>query len=94
MFRDVFDYDYSDLARILDRTETACRKLVSARVLVKDSRVRFKADPAAADKLLWAFLRSAGSGDLKGLERMLAEDAPYTDGGGKVKAAIADTHAP
>lgn len=90
LFRDVFDYDYSDLARILDRTETACRKLVSrARVLVKDSRVRFKADPAAADKLLWAFLRSAGSGDLKGLERMLAEDARlYTDGGGKVKAAI------
>lgn len=90
LFRDVFDYDYSDLARILDRTETACRKLVSrARLLVKDSRVRFKADPAAADKLLWAILRSAGSGDLMGLERMLAEDARlYTDGGGKVKAAI------
>ncbi len=90
LFRDVFDYDYAEVARILDRSETACRKLVSrARVLVKDSRVRFKVDPAAADKLLWAFLRSAGSGDLVGLERLLSEDARlFTDGGGKVKAAI------
>lgn len=90
LFRDVFDYDYRDVARILERSEMACRKLVSrARILVKDSKVRFKADPAAADKLLWAFLRSAGSGDLAALENLLSEDARlYTDGGGRVKAAI------
>lgn len=90
LFRDVFDYDYADVARILERSETACRKLVSrARLLVKDSKVRFKPNPAAAEKLLWAFLRSAGSGDLAALESMLSEDVRlYTDGGGKVKAAI------
>lgn len=94
LFRDVFDYDYADVARILSRSETACRKLVSrARLLVKDSKPRFKPDPAAAEKLLWAFLRSAGSGDLAALESMLSEDARlYTDGGGKVKAAILPIH--
>lgn len=90
LFRDVFDFDYSAIAKILARNESACRKLVSrARNLVKEGKPRFMADKESVDKIMWAFLRSADSGNIQGLQKILADDARlYSDGGGKVKSAI------
>jgi RNA polymerase sigma-70 factor (ECF subfamily) len=89
LLREVFDYDYASVARIVDRSEPNCRQLVTrARRHLRSNRPRFDADPAARDRLLERFLAATEQGDLAALERMLAEDAVlYADGGGKATAA-------
>jgi RNA polymerase sigma-70 factor (ECF subfamily) len=88
LLREVFGYEYSDIAGIVDRTEANSRQLVTrARKHLEASRPRFDADEAARDALLERFLAAAEEGDLQGLEELLAEDAVlYADGGGKAIA--------
>jgi RNA polymerase sigma-70 factor (ECF subfamily) len=89
LLREVFGYDYEQIARIIDRTEVNSRQLVTrARKHIEASRPRFDADEAARDALLERFLAAAQEGDLAALEELLAEDAVlYADGGGKAMAA-------
>ena len=89
LLREVFDYDYPEVARILERNEPAARQLVTrARKHIGAARPRFDADEAERDRLLERFLAAAREGDLAGLESVLAEDAVlYSDGGGKATAA-------
>jgi RNA polymerase sigma-70 factor (ECF subfamily) len=89
LLREVFEYDYPEVARILERSEASARQLVTrARKHIGAGRPRFDADEAARDRLLERFLAAAQEGDLAGLESMLAADAVlYSDGGGKAIAA-------
>jgi RNA polymerase sigma-70 factor (ECF subfamily) len=89
LLREVFAYDYDQIAAIIDRSEVNSRQLVTrARKHIEASRPRFDADEAARDALLERFLAAAEEGDLAALEEMLAEDAVlYADGGGKAMAA-------
>jgi RNA polymerase sigma-70 factor (ECF subfamily) len=89
LLREVFGYDYDQIAAIVDRSEVNARQLVTrARKHIEASRPRFDADEAARDALLERFLAAAEEGDLSALEEMLAEDAVlYADGGGKAMAA-------
>src|SRR3954471_6466718 len=91
LLRRVFDYGYDEIAAILDRSEPACRQLVSrAEGRVLERRPRFEADPGEAERLTGAFLRACSTGDLDGLVRLLAADAVVvSDGGGKAPAALA-----
>jgi RNA polymerase sigma-70 factor (ECF subfamily) len=88
VLRDVFDYDYERIAEIVGRSEANCRQLmVRARAHVRDERPRFASTPEHRDALLNRFLTASRSGDLAGLEKLLAEDIAMTgDGGGKVPA--------
>ena len=89
LLRDVFDYDYGQIAPIIDRTEANARQLVTrARKHVEAGRPRFDADEQARDRLFEQFLQAVDDGDLGGLESMLAEDVVlWGDGGGKVLSA-------
>ena len=89
LLREVFDYEYSEIARIVERSEVTSRQLVArARKHLRAGRPRFDADEEARDRLLERFLAAAEEGDVEGLEALLAEDAVlYSDGGGKVIAA-------
>ena len=89
LLREVFDYEYSEIARIVKRSEVTSRQLVArARKHLGAGRPRFDADEEARDRLLERFLAAAEEGDVEGLEALLAEDAVlYSDGGGKVIAA-------
>jgi RNA polymerase sigma-70 factor (ECF subfamily) len=89
LLREVFDYDYAEVARIVERSEVTCRQLVArARKHLGAGRPRFDADEKARDRLLERFVAAAEEGDLEALEALLAEDAVlYSDGGGKVIAA-------
>jgi RNA polymerase sigma-70 factor, ECF subfamily len=91
LLRRVFDYDYCEIAEILDRSEPTCRQLVSrAEARVHAKRPRFDPDPAETERLTAAFLKACSTGDLDGLVQLLAADAVlYSDGGGKVPAALA-----
>ena len=89
LLREVFDYDYAEIARILERSEVNSRQIVSrAKKHLGAARPRFDADPAVRDRLLERFLAAADEGDVAALEALLAEDAVfYADGGGKAAAA-------
>jgi RNA polymerase sigma-70 factor (ECF subfamily) len=90
LLHDVFDYPYDEIAGIVGRTEPACRQLVSrARRRVDGRRRRFDADRAHGRELTRRFLVACGTGDLDGLLALLADDVTvWTDGGGKVRAAL------
>ncbi|HEX7942971.1 MAG TPA: sigma factor-like helix-turn-helix DNA-binding protein, partial [Gemmatimonadaceae bacterium] len=89
LLHDVFDFEYGEIARIIDKTEANCRQLlVRAKKHIGAPRPRFDADRAQADRLMHRFTQAAGVGDMDGLLAVLAEDITlWADGGGKVKGA-------
>jgi len=88
VLREAFDYPYDEIAAVLDRSEAACRQLLSrARRSVDADRPRFDADTEQRDRLAARFLDAARDGDLDGLVALLADDAVLVgDGGGKGRA--------
>jgi RNA polymerase sigma-70 factor (ECF subfamily) len=88
LLREVFGYEYAEIADIIERTEVNARQLVTrARKHLEAGRPRFDADEAARDALLERFLAAAEEGDLEALEELLAKDAVlYADSGGKAMA--------
>ncbi|HYI36051.1 MAG TPA: RNA polymerase sigma-70 factor [Thermoleophilaceae bacterium] len=94
LLREVFGYDYDQIARVVDRSPDNCRQLlVRAKRHVEDGRPRFDADRAKRAELAESFLRAAADGDTDALVSMLAADAAaYGDGGGKVVAARRPIH--
>ena len=90
LLHDVFDVGYDEIAQTLERSEESCRQLAArARQHVRASRPRFKVTPDDERRYLEAFVVASQKGDMAALEAMLAEDVKlYSDGGGKVSAAI------
>jgi len=88
LLREVFGYEYAEIAGIIEQTEVNSRQLVTrARKRIEANRPRFDADEAARDALLERFLAAAEEGDLEALEELLAKDAVlYADSGGKAMA--------
>jgi RNA polymerase sigma-70 factor, ECF subfamily len=88
LLREVFGYEYAQIAAILERSEVSSRQLVTrARKHLEAGRPRFDPDEAARDALLERFLAAAEEGDLQALEELLARDAVlYADSGGKAMA--------
>jgi RNA polymerase sigma-70 factor (ECF subfamily) len=90
LLHDVFGLDFTEIARVLDRGEAACRQLAArARVHIEAGRPRFPALREEGHRLAAAFQAAIASGDTQALARVLAEDAVlYSDGGGKRAAAL------
>jgi RNA polymerase sigma-70 factor (ECF subfamily) len=91
LLRVMFDYDYREIAEILEKTESTCRQLVSrAQAHVQAERPRFEASAEEVQRMTDTFLQACATGDLESLVQLLHEDAVMTsDGGGKVAAARA-----
>lgn len=89
VLHDVFGSDYLEVAEVLDRSEAACRQLVSrARQRVRDRTPRFEADARRRDEVAGRFMRASTTGDLAGLLEVLAPTVVLrSDGGGKASAA-------
>ena len=89
LLREVFDCEYAEIARALEKTEAACRQLVHrAHERVRADRARARHVPGSQLKLLPRFLAALRAGDESALLSMLASDAVMlSDGGGKVAAA-------
>jgi RNA polymerase sigma-70 factor, ECF subfamily len=89
LLREVFDYEYAEIAQITGRDEAACRQLFSrAKKHISDHRPRFPASPEAHAKILGRFMEACLAGDMDGLMSLLAEDVTvWSDGGGKVTGA-------
>lgn len=89
LLREVFDYEYTEIAGIVGKEEAACRQVFSrAKKHIADNRPRFKASPEEQTEIIGRFLAAANAGDMQGLMSLLAEDITWwSDGGGKVAAA-------
>ncbi len=90
LLHDVFDMPFSEVARMIDRTEAACRQLATrARRAVRDARPAPVATPDSHACLLRAFSEAVTSGDVSRLAGLLRQDAiALTDGGGRKSAAL------
>jgi RNA polymerase sigma-70 factor, ECF subfamily len=89
LLREVFDYDYAEIASFLGKSEVACRQWFSrAKKHLGDHRPPFPASPDTQKQMLTGFLQAIQTGEMTPLMEMLAEDVTmWTDGGGKVKGA-------
>lgn len=85
LLREVFDYEYSEIASFLHQTEANCRQLFRrARQHVSENRPRFDASIREQHELLRRFLTAVETGDMDGLFTLLAGDVTlHSDGGGK-----------
>lgn len=93
VLREVFGFEYDEIAATLDRTPAAVRQLVSrSRNHVQARRPRFD-PPADAESIVAEFFAAATTGRVEPLLAMLAPDVVlHTDGGGKKKAALKPIH--
>jgi RNA polymerase sigma-70 factor (ECF subfamily) len=89
LLHEVFDFHYTEIARMVDKTEANCRQLLArAKKRVGAPEGRFEADPEQARRLTQRFTEASVAGDLEGLLALLAEDVTvWADGGGKVPGA-------
>lgn len=88
LLREVFDYDYAEIAKIVDKSVPNCRQIVCrARQHLALRRPNVTASQQQ-EALVEQFLESWDRGDLHGLIALMAEDTTFwSDGGGKVTAA-------
>lgn len=90
LLREIFDFDYDEIARVITKSETACRQIVHrAKERVQSQRPRFHVAPSAHRKLLERFVAALASGEKSELMDLFADDIRfYGDGGGKVISAL------
>src|SRR5262245_21292535 len=88
LLREVFDYDYDEIASVVEKAEANCRKIfMRAKQHLEAGKPRFEASREKREALAREFFAACEDGRLDDLVRMLASDAVfYGDGGGKVIA--------
>jgi RNA polymerase sigma-70 factor (ECF subfamily) len=88
LLREVFDAEYEEIARILERSQDAVRQMVHrARVRVQTGRPRVKLAAAEHERLLDRFKAALERDDAAELLAILSPDVVLTsDGGGRVPA--------
>ncbi len=90
LLREIFDYDYTEIASLVDKSEANCRQIAQrARKSVAARRPRFESSPEQEERLMGSFLEACMTGDMEGLVSLLSEDVTlWSDGGGKTRAAL------
>ena len=96
ILREAFDAGYDEIAATLNKSEAACRQLVSrAHRRLQESGPRFDADPAEVADLLQKFIAAAGSRNHAASLSLFSENAvAISDGGKKARAALRTLHGP
>jgi RNA polymerase sigma-70 factor (ECF subfamily) len=88
LLHDVFDLDFDEVGRHLERSPAACRQLAGrARNHVKADYVRREVEDEERERLFRAFSEAVRNFDVDALAGVLSEDAVMlADGGGKISA--------
>jgi RNA polymerase sigma-70 factor (ECF subfamily) len=94
LLREVFGYDYAEIARSVDKSEANCRQIFArARRHIDQGRPRFEASRRQGTELTERFLAALSGGDIEEFIDLLAPDvAMYGDGGGKAPAVRTPIH--
>ena len=90
LLREVFAYEFAEIAAMLEKGEAACRRSFSrAKRRLVDRRPRFPAAPGAQRQLLTSFLQAVQGGDMTALTTLLADNVTlWADGGGRARAGV------
>jgi RNA polymerase sigma-70 factor (ECF subfamily) len=88
LLREVFDYGYDEIAKVVGKTEDNCRQIaVRARRQIEAKKPRFEASRKRREELARRFFDAVVKGDTEGLVGLLAADVvAFGDGGGKSPA--------
>jgi len=96
LLREAFGHDYAAIAEIVGKSEANCRQMVS-RAKARLGRAE-EPKPTAneeVERLVKEFLHATQTGELSDLMSLLTDDAIlYSDGGGKVRAALLPIYGP
>lgn len=94
LLHEVFDYDYAEIAKILNYSDTNCRQILRrARQHLGEERPRFDACPQQRATLFRHFVQACASGDANGLVALLSNEVAFhSDGGGKAQALLRSVH--
>jgi RNA polymerase sigma-70 factor, ECF subfamily len=90
LLREIFDYDYAEIATIVGKSEANCRQLFSrAKAHLTQRELREEPAGEKAERVVQQFLEACATGDMQSFLAVLTDDAVlYSDGGGKVKSAL------
>jgi RNA polymerase sigma-70 factor (ECF subfamily) len=90
LLREVFEYDYPEIAQIVDKSPENCRQILRrSRQHLTTERPRFPVTSQQQEQITEQFLEASTQGNLQGLLALLAEDVTlWADGGGQVAAAL------
>lgn len=90
ILREVFGYDFSEIAPIVEKTEENCRQILTrARKHIDSRRPRFDTSPEKAEELITNFQQAVLTGNMDDLLNLLAKDVVLvSDGGGKARAVL------
>jgi RNA polymerase sigma-70 factor (ECF subfamily) len=86
LLRNVFDFDYAEIARMVDKTEANCRQIVArAKTRLGKSKGSSKPPTRLVERIVQQFLTAQRTGSTDDLLALLTEDVVlYADGGGRV----------
>jgi RNA polymerase sigma-70 factor, ECF subfamily len=89
LLRQVFDYDYAEIATVVGKSAEHCRQLMHrARQHLPTPRSSSPMSKEEQQQVFTQFLRACREGDMDGLLHVLAEEVMvHTDGGGKFSTA-------
>jgi RNA polymerase sigma-70 factor (ECF subfamily) len=90
LLREVFEYDYPEIAQIVDKSPENCRQILRrSRQHLTTERPRFPVSPQQQEQITSQFLEASTRGDLQELLTLLAKDVTFwSDSGGQVPAAL------
>ncbi len=75
LLREVFDSDYEEIARMVDKTEENCRQILRrARERVASRQPRYEVLPQHEERLVQRFLQAAANGDCQQLLDLLSDN--------------------
>ena len=96
LLHEVFDYGYPEIARIVDKSEANCRQMVHrAREHISAGESRYEITPEQLREISARFVQATSNGDMAGLIELLSDDVTvWSDGGGKVPAALNPIYGP
>lgn len=96
ILREAFELPYDSIADVIGKSPQHCRKILSRlRPKLSQEHPMKTAHPEKAEALIGQFLTAARTGDMDGMVRMLGREAVlYSDGGGKVSAALHPIESP
>lgn len=90
LLREVFRYEYSEIAQMVGKSEANCRQILHrAQQRLSERNARFDVRREEQERLTRQFVRATTTGDMNGLLSLLTNDIVYVgDGGGKVQTAL------
>jgi RNA polymerase sigma-70 factor, ECF subfamily len=90
VLREVFDYDYAEIAEMVGKSTANCRQVFHrARQRLGEQESRFSASLEQQERVTQQFLRASSTGELQQLVALLTENVvSISDGGGKAPAAL------